>query len=223
MADDAGKQGEGDKGGEEKKAAPTIKPEDFEALRSSVEKLEAKNRELLEEKKRAKQEAEQAALEAAKKVGDVEALEKSWKEKVQSIQQDFTGRLSQYEQMVSAMTAGAEAMKAASELALPGSADVLLPHIQRRLSTEIKDGKAVVRVLDAEGKPSAMSVADLKKEIIGNPAFAPLLVGSRASGGGNVGPGNGSQKQVSRQQFDAMHTGDKRKFIADGGRVLDAQ
>jgi len=221
MADEEVKQGEGDKGGEGKKAVPTIRQEDFEALKASVEKLEAKNHELIEEKKRAKQEAEQAALEAAKKGGDIEALERSWGEKLKSREQELSGQLSQYQQMMSSMTAGAEAMKAASELALPGSADVLLPHIQRRLTTEIKDGKAVVRVVDIDGKPSAMSIDDLKKEITANPAFAPLLIGSRASGSGNVGPGNGSQRKISRAQFDTMSAGDKRRFAADGGAVFD--
>ena len=175
-----------------------IKPEDFDALKSSVERLEAKNRELLEEKKRAKQEAEQAALDAAKKGGDVEALEKSWQQKVQAIEQDLAAKIAQYERMVSDMTSGAEAIRAASELALSGSADVLLPHIQRRLSTEVKDGKAIVRVLDADGRPSAMSIADLKKEIAANPAFAPILVGARANGSGPPGrPGSAAGKKFN--------------------------
>ena len=200
---------------------PAIDPAQFAAMQESISKLEAKNRELLDEKKAAKAAAEAAALDAAKKGGDVEALEKSWSEKLATREQELTGELSQYQSMVQSMTAGAEAMRLASELAMPGHADVLLPHIQHRLVTEIKDGKPAVRVLDKDGKPSAMTVADLRKEIEGNKAFAPLLVGSMASGGGSINGGSATAKTLSRSQFDALSHGEKSKFGKEGGKIVD--
>jgi hypothetical protein len=72
-----------------------------------------------------------------------------------------------------------------------GSAKALLPHIERRLSVEQRDGKPVVVVLDAQGKLSAATLDELKAEIANDAAFAPLIAGSKASGGGAGGAGGG--------------------------------
>jgi len=66
-----------------------------------------------------------------------------------------------------------------------------LPHIERRLSVEQRDGKPVVVVLDQQGKLSAATLDELKAEFANDVAFAPLIAGSKASGGGANGAGNG--------------------------------
>ena len=183
---------------ETKAEVPAVDPAEIEALKESVAKLEAKNRELLEARAKAKQEAEQAALEAAKKSGDIEALEKSWSQKLESATSEQMARVRELEAMMTRVTSGAEARKLAADLALPGHSDLLLPHIERRLTTEIKDGRPVVRVLDSEGRPSAMSVDELRKEIAGTALFAPILAGSRAGGaGGSAHAGGPAVKKYS--------------------------
>lgn len=181
---------------------PGVTPEELEALRESIAKLEAKNRELAEEKSKAKQAAEQAAMERAKKDGDLEALEKSWAEKVKATEAELSGKLQQYEQMMTEITSGSEARKLAADLALPGHADLLLPHIKGRLKTEVREGKPVVKVLDAEGNPSAMTIDDLRKEIKGNELFAPILSGSKANGAGGAGKSDGGR--VERKGWGEM-------------------
>jgi len=74
----------------------------------------------------------------------------------------------------------------ASKLALQGSSDVLLPHIERRLKMENKDGQALIRVLDKDGNLSANSLSDLEKEILETEAFAPILQGPKSSGSGET-------------------------------------
>ena len=193
MSDDADKQPEDNQEPEKApEATPGVTPEELESLKESIAKLEAKNRELAEEKAKAKKAAEEAAMERAKKDGDLESLEKSWAEKVESTKAELSGQLSEYERMVSEITSGAEARKLAGDLALPGHAELLLPHIQGRLRTEIRDGKPVVKVLDAEGNPSAMTVDDLRKEIKENQVFAPILAGSKATGAGSAGKSGGA-------------------------------
>ena len=186
----------------ETKEVPSVTPEELESLKESIAKLEAKNRELAEEKSKAKQAAEQAAMERAKKDGDLESLEKSWAEKVKATEAELTGKLQQYEQMMTDITSGSEARKLAADLALPGHADLLLPHIKGRLKTEVRDGKPVVKVLDAEGNPSAMSIDDLRKEIKGNELFAPILSGSKANGAGGAGKSDGGR--VERKGWGEM-------------------
>lgn len=167
-----------------------------------VSGLKSKVQELLDEKKaadKARKEAEDQARhereEAARKSGNVEELEKSWSEKYNRREAELNGTLEQERTTLSTqirdLTVGRTATDIASALAIPGSAKALLPHIERRLSVEQRDGKPVVVVLDAQGKLSAATLDELKAEFANDTAFAPLIAGSKASGGGAGGAGNG--------------------------------
>lgn len=170
-------------------------PEDVTGLKSKVE-------ELLSEKKaaeKARREAEEAARtereEAARKSGNVEELEKSWSEKYARREAELSGQLestnSALQGQIRDLTVGRTATDIATTLAIPGSAKALLPHIERRLSVEQRDGKPTVVVLDASGKLSAATLDELKAEFTNDPAFGPLIAGSKASGGGAGGAGKG--------------------------------
>ena len=170
-------------------------PEDVSGLKFKVQ-------ELLDEKKaadKARKDAEdQARLEreeSARKSGNVEELEKSWSEKYNRREAELNGMLEQERGTLSTqirdLTVGRTATDIASALAIPGSAKALLPHIERRLSVEQRDGKPVVVVLDQQGKLSAATLDELKAEFANDTAFAPLIAGSKASGGGAAGAGGG--------------------------------
>ena len=164
--------------------------------------LKAKVDELLGEKKLAEKKAREAEElartereEAARKSGNVEELEKSWSEKYNRREAELNGLLEQERGTLSTqirdLTVGRTATDIASALAIPGSAKALLPHIERRLSVEQRDGKPVVVVLDQHGKLSAATLDELKAEFANDTAFAPLIAGSKASGGGAAGAGGG--------------------------------
>lgn len=170
-------------------------PEDVSGLKSKVQ-------ELLDEKKaadKARKDAEdQARLEReenARKSGNVEELEKSWSEKYNRREAELNGMLEQERGTLSTqirdLTVGRTATDIASALAIPGSAKALLPHIERRLSVEQREGKPVVVVLDQQGKLSAATLDELKAEFANDTAFAPLIAGSKASGGGAAGAEGG--------------------------------
>ena len=45
----------------------------------------------------------------------------------------------------------------------------MLPHIRNRMKLESGEGdEQVVRILDKDGKPSALNMDDLKKELLGH-------------------------------------------------------
>ena len=171
-----------------------------------VSGLKAKVDELLGEKKaaeKARKEAEDIARaereDSARKSGNVEELEKSWSEKFNRREAELNGMLEQERGTLSTqirdLTVGRTATDIASALAIPGSAKALLPHIERRLSVEQRDGKPVVVVLDQAGKLSASTLDELKAEFANDTAFAPLIAGSKASGGGAPGgQGGGAAK-----------------------------
>lgn len=206
--------------------APEIKAAIDAAIEAAVAPLKAKNEELLGETKAAKAKAreeaearQKAADEAAAKNGDVDALNKSWQAKLDKAQADADDKLKARDAQLVDLTVNATARKLAGDLAVPGSADVLLPHIKSRLAYQ--DGK--LSVLDMEGKPSASTVDELAKEIAANKAFAPLIVASMATGGGAIGGkgGGAAVTTMTRAAFNNLAPADQSKFSIGGGTLTD--
>lgn len=158
--------------------------EDTTGLKAQRDALLNEKKEAQRKAKEAEEAAKAAAEEAARKSGDVSALEKSWQEKLAATESNYKNLNESLTKQIHGLTVGQTATKLAAELAISGSADVLLPHIQSRLTVEIKDGAPSVRVLDLQGKPTALTVDELKQEFISNKAFAPLIAASKATGGG---------------------------------------
>jgi hypothetical protein len=198
--------------------------------REDVSGLKKKVDELLAEKKAAdakRREAEEAARladeERARKSGDLSALEKSWQDKLARIEAEKSAALTESQKQIQALTVGRTATDIAAEIAVPGTAKVLLPHISSRLSVDVRDGVPVVVVLDTNGKPSAASLEELKQELANDPAFAPLIVGSKASGGGAAGAtrGGAGPKTITRTAFEQMSPMQRMEFAKAGGSVTE--
>ncbi len=170
-------------------------PEDVSGLKSKVQELLDEKKAEAEKRKAAEDQARMDREEALRKSGNVEELEKSWSEKYARREAELTGQLestnSTLQGQIRDLTVGRTATEIATTLAIPGSAKALLPHIERRLSVEQRDGKPTVVVLDAAGKLSAATLDELKAEFTNDPAFGPLIAGSKASGGGAGGAGKG--------------------------------
>jgi hypothetical protein len=122
----------------------------------------------------------------ARRAGDIETLEKSWKSKLDLATSDAALKLAEKDKFIQGVLVDSVATSLASELS-GENAHLLLPHITPRLVADLTGAKPLTRVLDGEGKPSALSVEDLKKEISGNKKFAPIIIASKASGGGAAG------------------------------------
>lgn len=169
--------------------------EDVSGLKSQLQTLLDETKEAKRLKREAEEQAQRDREEVARKSGNVEEIEKSWSEKFNRREAELNGLLEQERGnlggQIRDLTVGRTATDIASALAVPGSAKALLPHIERRLSVEQRDGKPVVVVLDQQGKLSAATLDELKAEIANDTAFAPLIAGSKASGGGAAGAGNG--------------------------------
>lgn len=127
----------------------------------------------------------------ATRAGDVAALETSWKEKLAVQKAESKAALEQKDRFIQSTLVDSVAVSIAAELSGDNAA-LLLPHITPRLTADLSGEKPLTRVIDKDGKPSALSVDDLKKELSGNKLFAPIIIASKASGGGAAGrPGNG--------------------------------
>lgn len=158
-----------------------------------VSGLEKKVNELLTEKKTEKakrEEAERAAAaaaeEKARKEGDVTALENSWRQKLTDLENGYKSQIEGLNGSLQTLLVDNVATTLAADLS-GDAAPVLLPHIKSRLTVEMQDGKPVTRVLDANGKPSALTVDELGDEFRNHKAFAGVIIGSKASGTGGAG------------------------------------
>jgi len=203
---------------------PEPEKEDLSGLKNKVDELLREKKAASQKAREAAEEAEAARLEAAKKGNDTEALDKSWQEKFNAREIELKKELDELSGTLVKLTSGQTATKIAAEIAVQGSADVLLPHLERRLRTEFRDGSPVTVVLDKDGKPSAMSVDELKAEFQNSAAFAPLIVGTKANGAGRTG-GNESSgagvNEVSRSEFDRMNQAQRANFAKNGGKLKD--
>jgi hypothetical protein len=125
---------------------------------------------------------------------DLEALDLSYQEKIKTLQTEGQAREGSLSASLREVLVDREARAIATGIALDNNAaELLTDFVQRRLTVEITtEGKAVTRVLGADGKPSAASLEDLKKEIVATPKYHALLSGSKASGSGATPSGSGS-------------------------------
>lgn len=182
---------------------PQPNSEELEGLRRNRDELLAEKKAEQQKRKEAEEKARKDAEENAKKTGDIEALEKSWQEKLSKRETELLEKNQQYEARIHNLTVVAEASKLASKLAIQGSESVLLPHIAPRLQAEFVNGEVKFRVLDKQGKPSAMTIDDLEKEIRSDVAFKPMIRASSASGSGASGANGGSATKKPNEMTNA--------------------
>jgi hypothetical protein len=141
-------------------------------------------------------------LKGAIPKGDVDKLELSYKEKLSKRDLEAKAEADGLRGTLSTLLVDNVATSLAASLAKdPSLTPRFIPHIRGRLRAEIVDGQAVTRVLDKDGKPSALTVDELKAEFVANPAFAPIIVGSKATGSGAEG-GHGSGGARSTKKVD---------------------
>lgn len=190
--------------------------------------LKKKVDELLDERKKDQQKAREEADKRAKAEGDITALETSWQQKLDEAVGAKDTELSRMTGIVSTLTVGRTAIELASELAVDGAAKALLPHIERRLRMEIVNGEPKVRVLDAEGKPSALTLDQLKEELKADTSLSRIVAGSKATGGGADGGkenGGGATKalkdmnEAERVALAKSNPDQFQKLIAEDRKV----
>lgn len=186
-------------------ALKRAKDREKQAAKEAKERAESLEAELAEIRK----EISDSKHKGAKESGDIEALEKSWQDKLAKREAELTGQIEALTGSITTMTVDNVAMQLASELAVEGSAKVLLPHIKARLAVEQRDGEYVTAVRDGEGKPSAMTVDELKQEFANDKAFSHVVAGSKASGSGATG-GNGGGAATKQGDMG----GDKASRVA---------
>lgn len=128
-------------------------------------------------------------IKNAKPNRKVDELENSWKQKLADEKKQAAETIAKQAKFIESTLIEAEAAKLANMFSVPTLGTKL---VKERLSVEHGDDGPKVRILDAAGAPSAMSLDDLRKEFVDNKEYAPLIVLSRGKGGGAAGSGGGT-------------------------------
>lgn len=165
---------------------------DVAALQAELAALKGHHEKLLSETKaakaKAKEEAEAArvaAEEAARKSGDVSALDKSWQEKYSKLESEASAKVAAANAQLQSVLVDSVAQKAAMDIAVDAEcAELLADKLRGSLGLAEVDGKMQTVVLDADGKRSALTVDELKKQLIAK--YPRLVKGNPAGGAGGL-------------------------------------
>lgn len=171
--------------------------EDVGALKRAKDR-EKERRQKAEAKLKEYEEREEEEKEAGlKKAGDYEALEKSYKAKLAKKEADHAKEVDSYKNHIQKILVDDAATKMASKISTVPK--LLKSVIAQRLLVEFGEDEPKARVLDASGKPSAMTFEELEAEFLQNEEYKPILIASRASGGqgGSKDPAQGGGAPTS--------------------------
>lgn len=117
----------------------------------------------------------------ARKKGDIATLEKSWQSKIDAQKTEYETKLSKLNSHVTKSLVDSVAATIASKIS--NAPALILPHIKARLTADFEGDEPKTRILDKEGRPSALTVQELEKEFVENKDFSAIIIASKASGG----------------------------------------
>ncbi len=156
-----------------------------------------------EAEKRAKEAEDRLAdLEGddARKRGDIETLEKSWKKKHEDTENSYKDRLTKKDAFIKNTLVDSVAKDIAHKIST--SPSLIMPHIKSRLMADLEGDNPSTKVLDANGQPSAMTIAELEQEFVANKDFSAIIIGSKASGSGTSKDGQNKSTRVGATDND---------------------
>jgi hypothetical protein len=156
----------------------------------------------------------------ARKAGDIATLEKSWKDKLDTTEAGYKNKLSASEKRLEKILIHDKASEIATEISTVPVAMARM--LSDRLRVEFDGDEPIVRVLTEDGKPSALSLSELKAEMVANPKFAGMIVGSKATGSGAGGQSGGGASKKLSEMNDADRTEMYRRDPAGFQRMVDA-
>lgn len=160
--------------------------------------------------------------ELARKSGDIKSLDASWQTKLDAAKAEGKVLTDKLTNQIKALTIKNESVKMAAEISTVP--ELVQDLIEKRLTVDLSGDLPIVRVVDATGAASALSISELQQEFVANPKYAAIIKANSASGGGagSQKPGGGATVKLSdmnQAQRTAMALADPTRFQA----LVDAQ
>lgn len=149
----------------------------------------------------------------ARKAGDITAIENSWSTKYEKLKTDKEAEVGGLKSQLQKLLVDNVAQRIATDLA-GENADIILPHVAKRLAVEYDGETPKTRVLDADGKPSATTTVELEKEFVANKKFASIIIASKASGGADAGNRNSSNRSAvqGEKKFNELNDQERTEW-----------
>ena len=163
--------------------------EDTGALKRAKDREAQLRRDAEAKLREAQEELDRINGDDARKKGDIATLEKSWQKKLEDQKAEYEGKVSKLTSHTTKTLVDNVATQIATKIS--NAPALLLPHIKSRLQADFEGDAPVTRVLDKDGKPSAMTVEELAAEFVANKDFSAIITASKASGGAGK-PSNNS-------------------------------
>jgi hypothetical protein len=163
--------------------------EDTGALKRAKDREAQLRRDAEAKLREAQEELDRINGDDARKKGDIATLEKSWQKKLEDQKAEYEGKLGKLTSHTKTQLVDNVAQQIASKIS--NAPALLLPHIKARLAADFEGDAPVTRILDKDGKPSAMTVEELSAEFVANKDFSAIITASKASGGAGK-PSNNS-------------------------------
>lgn len=143
---------------------------------------------------------EQARIDALKKNGDIESLEKSWKERLDAREAELLQQIQEKNEALYKETVEVKALNIAG--AIKESARPLaMGYIKSRLRLG-DDG--IVRVVDEQGNLTASTIDEFKESLKTNPMFQDIVIVNTNSGGGVPGSGFGGGAAKKPEEYSVQ-------------------
>jgi len=183
--------------------------EDTGALKRALDREKQEAKEAKQALKDAQKKLDELDNTDARKRGDIEMLEKSWKAKLEARETELSGKIEKLQGATKKSLLVGTADKIASEISTVPA--LMAKVIRERLHVDFDGEEATLKVLDANGQISALTIEELKKEFLTNKDYASIITGSKATGGGASGAdkkGGGaapdSQTDFSKQKPESF-------------------
>ena len=155
--------------------------EDTSALKRAKDREAQLRRDAEAKLREAQEELDRINGDDARKKGDIATLEKSWQKKLDDTKAEYEGKVSKLTTHTTKTLVDNVATQIATKIS--NAPALLLPHVKSRLQADFEGDSPVTRVLDKDGKPSAMTVEELAAEFVANKDFSAIITASKASGG----------------------------------------
>lgn len=118
-----------------------------------------------------------------RKKGDIDKIDNAWKAKMEKQEKEASERTARNQDFIRKNLIGATADRIAAEISTMPT--IMARTIRDRLSVNFDGDEPTLVILGSDGEPDKKATLDgLKKEFLTNKEFAPILIGSKASGGG---------------------------------------
>ena len=184
-------------------------------LRRALERVRQEKKEMKDQLDALTAKIEELEEGGKKKRGDVDALETSYKDKLKKQKEEFEAKLKKKDEQLSKLLVDNVAKSMAAEISTKPK--LIEPHIRAMLAADLDGEEPVTRVLGKDGKPSATTLAELKQSFVDNEDFAPIIIGSKASGSGGGGSNKGSggakkPEEYTEQERTELFRTNKQEF-----------